>query len=144
MIINRHSAWRRRICSAALIVAISMQFGCANMSTQEKAWQVLHAIDIAQTIDGPARDLCFREDTFPTEQLIGKKPSTEAVLVWGLATSVGHYYLDQWLQHTERVPDWVKNTFRTLDIGVKGMTISSNHERGIRLFRENNCPWRKT
>jgi len=126
------------LTSASLLVALS---GCAS-SGSEIAWQTMHLVDVAQTINGPARDACFHERDPLTRGLIGRQPSTEAVIAWGIGAGVAHYALDRWLTNRGHADKkWVQ-ILRALDLGAKGFTIGRNHQIGIRPFGENNCSLR--
>lgn len=127
--------------SAAVCVALGLLTGCA-ASPAEKAWQAMHLVDVAQTINGPARDACFGEGNPLTRRLIGRQPSTEAVIVWGVAIAIAHYSVDRWLARSGHADQaWVR-MLRALDLGYKGFTIGHNHAEGMRPFGDNHCSWR--
>ena len=128
-----------RITSTAGILALVS--GCAS-SPSEIAWQSMHLVDVAQTINGPARDECFHERDPITRSLIGRQPSTESVLLWGVGVGVAHYALDRWLANSGHADKkWVQ-ILRALDLGAKGFTIGRNHQIGIRPFGDNHCSGR--
>ena len=99
----------------------------------------MHLVDVAQTINGPARDPRYIE-TGSAGILIGDTPSVEAVLVWGVAIGVIHYSVDRWLTNSGHADKkWVQ-ILRALDLGYKGFVIGSNHACGIRVFGDNKSP----
>ena len=132
---------RRLWAAFALCGAIAVTTGCA-ASPQEKVWQAMHLVDVAQTINGAARDDCFQEENPITRRLIGRKPSTDAVIVWGVAMAIAHYSLDRWLTRTGRAdqPGW--RALRYLAVAEKGFTVGRNHAEGTRVFGDNHCSWR--
>ena len=67
------------------------------MDTEEVAWQTLHAIDVAQTLNA-AHDPCYVEAFSVTRALIGEQPSTTEVLVWGASTAALHYFVSKTLK----------------------------------------------
>ena len=137
------NAYRRAGICASAVAAVTLSAGCSSfeISKPEIAWQALHAIDVAQTINGPAKDPCFAEGTV-TRHLIGEQPSTEGVLAWGIGLSLVHYQVDRWLEKTgrDKQPFW--RIVRSIDIGYKGYTVARNHDLGVRPFGANDCPWR--
>ena len=127
--------------SFACIAALALLSGCAS-SPAEKAWQAMHLVDVAQTISGAARDDCFYERDPFTRRLIGRQPSTEAVIAWGIGAGVAHYALDRWLANNGHAnKKWVQ-ILRAVDLGAKGFTIGRNHQIGIRPFGDNHCSGR--
>lgn len=139
--IGRMRARIKHDLRGALLLLIPLILaGCGSMSPTERAWQTLHLIDVAQTIDGPALDPCFKEGSI-TRHLIGDKPEPAAVVAWGIGLSVLHAAADRWLQNAE-LPAPIEWTIRSVDLGYKGFTVANNHARGIRLAGRNHCPWR--
>ena len=61
----------------------------------------MHLVDVAQTINGPAKDPNFFK-IGSAGTLIGDTPCVETVIVWGVAIGVAHYALDRWLTKTGR------------------------------------------
>lgn len=122
------------------VSALAAASGCAS-SPSEIAWQTLHVVDVAQTINGPARDDCYREAHWP-QYLIGEKPSTEAVIAWGVAVGAAHYALDRWLENTGRADKTAWRWLRAIDLTYKTYTVTRNHAIGVRPWGDNRCPWR--
>lgn len=110
---------------------------CESMSPYENAWQAMHLVDVAQTIEGAASDpLCHSEGDPITRSLIGEHPHRDEVIAWGVGVSVAHYFLGRWLDNSDW-PDGVKHLVRSIDLGYKGLTIGRNYDNGIRIFGDN-------
>ncbi len=103
----------------------------------------MHLVDVAQTINGPAKDPNFFEIGF-AGMLIGDTPSVETVIVWGVAIGVAHYALDRWLTKTGRAEKPFWKIVRAVDLDYKGLIIGHNHAHGIRVAGANKMPkcWR--
>ena len=123
----------KRTALAAGVLAAS---GCASldMSRSETAWQTLHAVDVAQTLNA-ARDPCYRESDPLTRAIIGEQPSTGEVVAWAVGSSVLHAVVSRKLER--HAPKWVTGVWHSLSIGSKGLTIGRNHAEGIRPFGDN-------
>lgn len=121
------------------VLVLPLAGGCGaleEMSGPERAWQALHLVDVAQTLNGPAADPCYHESAFPTRQLIGEQPTPAAVLAWGAGLAVAHYFAGRWLDRAE-LPDAAKFVIRSVDLTYKGLTVGRNHDQGIRPFGDN-------
>lgn len=133
---------KRIIIGALFLFALQYLTGCATyreMSPYEKAWQGLHVVDVAQTANaGP--DPCFGENNWATRSVIGQHPSQGTVAVWGVASSLFHATIYNWVDSTHKLPRWAKISVRVLDLGFKANTIIKNHDMGIRPFGENQHP----
>lgn len=120
---------------------LAFSVGCAQFPTDpywqaEAAWQTGHAIDVLQTINGPARDDCFYEADPFTKRLIGENPSTSDVVVWGVATGALHYGVSKALVHYN-APKWVKVGWHGISLTTKAYTVVDNHNKGIRPWGNN-------
>jgi hypothetical protein len=104
------------------------------MSYDELAWQIIHIIDVAQSLDGIGND-CFEEVSFGTTQLIGRRPSTDAILIWGIISSLTHWASSNYIK--KRSPKWFKVAYVTFDLSWKINTVYSNHATGIKLGQDN-------
>lgn len=109
---------------------------CESMSPYEEAWQIMHLVDVAQTLNGPASDSCYTEQNPVTRSMIGSRPHRDAVLAWGAGMAVAHYLAGRWLDNSNW-PDGLKAMLRSIDVGYKGVVISTNHADGIRPFGDN-------
>ena len=69
------------------IIALS---GCISISRTELAWQAVHAVDVAQTLN-IVNDPCYIESNPITTSLIGEQPSTGEVIAWGVGAGFLHY-----------------------------------------------------
>ncbi len=110
--------------------------GCASMTNKEMVWQGLHAIDVLQTIDGPAYDPCKMEINPITQKFLGEHPSTEQVLLWGVLWGTAHWKITDWVDNS-KLPNWFKITYNIIDFGGKTITIINNEKNGTRLGRKN-------
>jgi hypothetical protein len=111
--------------------------GCASMSPSERAWQTLHVLDVAQTLNtAGSNDPCWREYGIPTKYLIGEKPDPEAVIAWGVGLSILHYYADRWLERSD-FSGGLKTAIRSINLTGKGFTVVKNHTEGARPFGDN-------
>lgn len=127
-------AWLRWLAIGAGVALA----GCAHVPPVELAWQTAHALDMAQTINGPARDSnCFTEADPLTRSAIGSNPSTEAVVGYFVTTAALHYLGSRWLERTDAIPPKLKHALRGLDLSVKLVVVAENHDRGIRPFGDN-------
>lgn len=110
--------------------------GCASMSPAERAWQTMHAIDMAQTLNGPASDPCYRETGLITSRVIGSQPEPAQVVAWGAAYAVAHAYAWQWIDR-QGWPRGLTIALRTVDLANKVTVIGHNHRQGVRPFGDN-------
>jgi hypothetical protein len=127
--------------SFALLICVSWLAGCQSMSREEKTWQVLHAMDVAQTLNA-ASDPCYREKAWLTKRLIGEQPSDGQVIAWGVGTAVMHAWVSNGLEE-RGAPRWVQKLWELGTLGHTSYAIGSNHEAGVRPFGSNrdveNC-----
>ncbi len=124
-----------------VLAALSLAGGCANLPKDpywqaEAGWQTIHAIDVLQTINGPARDDCFEEGNSITKSIIGKKPKPGEVVAWGVATGAAHWGVSKLLEKYNARP-WVKTAWQSVSIVVVADTVVDNHRIGIRPWGSN-------
>lgn len=125
---------RRRIAAITLAFLLA---ACESMSPYEKAWQAMHLVDVAQTIEGAASDpFCHSEGNPVTRRLIGRHPHRDEVIAWGVAIGVVHYFAFRWIDNSEW-PEGIKIALRSIDLVDKGITIGRNYDQGIRIFGDN-------
>jgi hypothetical protein len=105
------------------------------MSRQELAWQTLHAVDVAQTLEA-ARDPCYRESAWVTRHLIGRQPSDGSVLAWGAGTAVLHAWISSELE-SRGAPAWVQMVWDLGTLGQTAYAVGSNHTAGVRVLGRN-------
>ncbi|MEQ9005182.1 MAG: hypothetical protein RIE74_16610 [Pseudomonadales bacterium] len=120
---------------ALLLAVLGLLGGCQTMDNQELAWQALHAVDVAQTLNA-AGDPCYREEAWLTKRLIGEQPNDAEVVAWGVATAVVHAWVSYNLEE-HGAPRWLQKVW---DLGTLGHTtyaIISNHDAGVRPFGDN-------
>jgi hypothetical protein len=109
--------------------------GCQTMDRQEMAWQALHAMDVAQTLNA-AGDPCYKEEAWLTTRLIGEQPSDGEVLVWGIATAVVHAWISNTLEQ-RGAPVWLQAVWGLGTLGHTTYAVASNHDAGVRPFGDN-------
>lgn len=112
------------------LAAVLLLSGCASMPPDELAWQALHAVDTAQTVQ-IARSTCYWEEAPGTEQLIGHHPSTAGALTWGIGSALAHWGVSAWL--TEHGPHWARPLWNAVTIGRTAYYVKNNHDQGIGL-----------
>jgi len=123
----------------SVIGLVLLASGCQSikdMSRHELAWQSLHAVDIAQTLNA-ANDPCYIEAFPVTQSLIGEQPSNSEVFAWGIGTAVGHYLVTQGLQYAN-APTWLQKVWGYTTIGHTAYTVADNHRNGVRMFGDNS------
>lgn len=109
--------------------------GCQSMDSSELAWQSLHAVDVAQTLNA-ADDPCYIESYSITQAMIGKQPSDGEVLAWGIGTAVAHWWVSRTLERRE-APQWLQKVWSLGTISHTGYTIANNYDNGVRAFGDN-------
>lgn len=92
----------------------------------EIAWQVMHAVDVMQTLK--IKETPGLEES-AIHKIIQRQPDDDNVYAWGVASAIGHYYLFKWLDNNTKYGQ----TFRKIEIGFKFGAISKNHQMGIRI-----------
>lgn len=111
---------------AAVLVALS---ACSTLPPAELAWQLTHAVDVAQTVQ-IARSECFREDDPLTRAMTGEDPSVGEAVAWGVAWSGLHLGVTRMLEAWE-APGWVQGTWQALTIGNSAYIVKQNFDQGI-------------
>lgn len=113
--------------AALLLAALT---GCAEVPREEYAYQALHAIDAAQTVQiARSRSNCFWESAPGTEQLIGKYPSTSEALWWGIGSAAAHLGVSLWLDR--HAPRWVYTGWQAITISRTAYYVGNNARQGI-------------
>ena len=102
----------------------------------EATWQVVHAVDVMQTLKGPGSDPCYIEGNAITRQFIGTRPQPPAIMAWGVGLSVLHWAVGSWLEeHAPRV--WA--VWELVTITEAGVAVYNNQKAGVRLGAPNVC-----
>lgn len=111
--------------------------GCQSieMDRQELAWQSLHAVDVAQTLNA-ARDPCYQENAWLTKRIIGEQPSDADVLAWGVGTAMFHAWVSDSLE-SRHAPLWMHMLWDLGTLGHTAYAVGSNHHNGVRPFGDN-------
>lgn len=105
-----------RVIIVLFLVATS---GCSSMSEREKAFHVMHLIDVAQTYQIAKSD-CHHEAGV-AQLFIGTYPDESSVLIWGVASSIIYHYAEK------RLPDTIMDMNFVLKVGV----VENNFEEGL-------------
>jgi len=134
--------------SLLITLAIALS-GCANMplnpytdlSNAGKYRQALHAIDVAQTLQTAKYPGCFYESFPVTRKIIGKQPSKQSVILWGVTTSYFSAQLDHYIYKSDLSESW-KDFLGYVMVGVTADTIIKNYGIGIRIgAKPAKCNW---
>jgi len=119
-----------------VIVVMASLSGCVQFERQwtpenrklETTYQVLHAIDGAQTLQMTNRpDLKEVQSAW----LLGEHPSAGKVFVWYFVDAYGHALMTNYLD--EHAPRWVCRTWQAVTIGGTLYTVHSNYQLGLRV-----------
>lgn len=125
-----------------VIPLLLLSVGCSSLPKDplwkaELGWQVLHGVDVLQTVNGPGRNPeCFYESGFITKDLIGEHPSTGQVIAWGVGSSLLHFGVTSLLDHINAKP-WVKIAWQGVTLTTTSATIIQNHREGVRPWGDN-------
>lgn len=92
----------------------------------EIAWQVLHAIDVAQT--ARIKDYTHLKESH-IHTIVGRQPEERDVYAWGLSMAIGHYFVMKWVDENTKYGQFL----RGVEIGYKFSAVSHNHQMGIRI-----------
>ena len=114
--------------------------GCQSMGRDEWAWQALHVVDIAQTLNA-ASDPCYVESAWLTQQMIGEQPKHGEVLAWGVGTAVIHMLVSRALE-SRGAPTWLQRTWSVTTIAHTAYAVTNNYHEGVRMWGDNdprNC-----
>lgn len=115
-----------------LLIALISLSGCASMSTEEKVWQGMHAIDTLQTLQISRNPECFKEADPITSRLIGKHPSEGKVIAWAITSS---YLYHKMAEKVEKSDSFIsKAGFYGFTLLTKGITIGNNERIGLHFY----------
>lgn len=118
------------------LCAIVLLCGCESMPRGELAYQTLHAVDVLQTINGPATDDCYKEANPITRRIVGEKPSKGQVVAWGVGQGLLHYGISSYLE--DNSPGWIYGAWQILSTGTVAITIHDNYELGVKPWGDND------
>lgn len=124
----------RSVKSSALLVAISLS-GCSSLSTYERSWQTMNALDWSQTMHIAREPTCYRE--VGSAELIGEHPSEGEVAALAAAYSLGHLWINRELEaRAERnaVWHWTWRFFQASSFLITSRNVANNHRIGLRPF----------
>jgi len=105
----------------------------------EAAYQVSNAFDFATTVNTARRPDCYHEAGFPTEQIIGRHPSSSSVEAYWAVSSAVHYTVSRWLDREVDATDsdvWraARWTWHVLTIAASVKADVNNYRIGLRPF----------
>ena len=125
-----------KLCRTVGLVTLLYLCGCQSMNREELAWQALHVMDVAQTLNA-ASDPCYVESAWLTQRLIGEQPRHEEVLAWGVGTAILHMLVSRALE-ARGAPEWLQRTWSVTTISHTAYALASNHSEGIRMWGDND------
>jgi hypothetical protein len=126
-----------------LVIVLVGTSGCAGMQRESRdteiGWQVLHAIDTAQTVTIARSPTCLHEANALAAILYGtRNPSVKRVLWTNAAGAVLHWQVAGWVDR--RGPEWLRNTYVNVSLIGTGLAVGNNMVRGVRPFSKATCP----
>jgi hypothetical protein len=122
---------------AQMLIVIIACSGCAALERpEERLWQALHLVDVAQTYrigEGP----CYKEAGLLTRHLLGEKPKVAGVVAWGAGRAVGHALISDTLLRFDmpRAYKWWQFASFYSTAGA----VNNNIEIGIRIGSPNKA-----
>lgn len=108
----------------------------AEVAPAERAWYVLHALDVAQTMNATGPHSSCVEAHPITRRLIGERPSDAQVVAWGAGMALAHYGISRALDG--RYPRLYR-AWQYVRITETGIAVVSNHRAGARLVGPQRC-----
>ena len=118
-----------KIVTLAVLSSALLASGCATLSPGEVAYQSLHAVDVAQTVEIARNPARFQEVDMGTRALIGSHPSVGGVLAWGAANAIGHYAIDDYL-YSHNHPK-LALAFESVSVAFVADTVHNNYKIGL-------------
>lgn len=106
-----------------VLTLLLLTAGCSTVSDTDRAWYIMHAVDVAQTYQISQNPGCHGEGNPVTQSLIGVHPSGEEVILWGLATAALHHVV------SPHLPEWL-SLYTTAG---KAHTVDRNSRRALAL-----------
>jgi hypothetical protein len=113
--------------AAAIAAALLALTGCASLPPQEVAYQTLHVIDTAQTLEIARHPDEFRE----TNLTMGDHPTTARVIGWSVTLGAVHYVVSDFLLAHEMPKTYA--AWQLVTIGATAQDVRSNYRIGLRL-----------
>jgi hypothetical protein len=102
---------------------------------EEATWQLLHTIDVGQTVQIAKNPNCYSE----SNAFIGPHPTVTTVIWYGLGTSVLHYMLTDWLGEKLADHPWVQHLWFAESAFITGKDVYTNSHDGLH-FGSAECP----
>ena len=118
-----------------LLASLLILSGCENFHrNSEIAWQAMHVLDAAQTVQIAKNTPCRRESNPFTQMLIGEYPEESNVYKWWAGTAIVHYVFHKWLdKKAEKIN--LDIAIRGVDLAHKFNTVHNNNSNGIKYNR---------
>jgi hypothetical protein len=127
-----------RVVTKVGLVALLLS-GCAEVPREEYAWQALHLVDTAQTVQiARSSHNCFHENQNQSGWLIGENPTVAGALTWGLGYALGHAYITK-LMVEHDWPQWIQQTWQITTVGAAAYDVKNNFDQGIGVTGS-DCP----
>lgn len=123
--------------AAALLLALPLTLtGCADWSREtrieEATYQVLSAVDTAQTFQAARHPECYGEGDPITSVVIGQHPKPGAVLGYGIARAGLHAFVTDWMVRDDASPTALR-IWQALTLGIEGRDVRNNWVIGLRF-----------
>lgn len=135
-----------RLPRALLVPVLLALCGCATwqqttrrpgLVLAEASWQVLHAVDFAQTVTIARQPARFEEEGIPTVWLIGEHPSEDAVEACWAGFALLHVAGTRFLAQRAdrgRAWRWALYGWEALSIADGAYAVTRNASIGLRPF----------
>jgi hypothetical protein len=132
--------------AALVMLATSCLVGCATLQPiarehglvlTEGSWQVLHAVDFAQTITIARQPARYQEEGVPTRWLIGEHPSEGAVVACWAGLALAHLAVTRYLaDRTDRGRPWrwALYAWEALTLTDSAFGVAQNASIGLQPF----------
>lgn len=112
-----------------LLAVIAALTGCATLSPGEIAYQTVHAVDVAQTVEIARNPARFKEVGMGTDALLGEHPSEAGAIEWGVANSILHFAIDDYLYRSNHPK--LALFFESASIAIVADTVHNNYKIGL-------------
>lgn len=131
------------------LLGVLLLTGCAALPPDSKlpeaAYQALHAVDFAQTVQIARSPDCYHESDPLTKRLIGEYPTEGQVRAAWALTSALHLAITGWLDREVDATDskaWriARGAWHVVTIADAGREVVHNHSLGLKPFGGNACP----
>lgn len=128
---------RLRFCALWLMLVATLLLlqGCAAMPLAwvkenqrlELAYQAVHVIDLAQTLQ-----ISKHPELRESNWFLGEHPRSSKIAVWYAGTAYGHAFVTSALER-ENAPRWMCRTWQALTIGDAINAVYGNYRLGLKV-----------